>query len=1013
MAKFPLYQLEALYDQLTSLGLDVVPKKADAKLPLAKYWKDKGKTYIPTKTEVMLEQTLDYVSGWCIRTGGKSRLYVVDIDLSPDDNLKEIQKYDKTEFLLKSPSGGYHIYYRVPDNLPMLTNAKTPLNGVDGRGEGGQVVTVGGFNTYVGDYAKHKGVEDGHVGTYTFLDNHDYSTIPTMSSELYHFLVGQRLEVVNYGKTEEGKRRLETHFKQTATKQETIVLECLRYVLDKWSKDKTVFDWLQLVFATHHGCNSLTVRDYILNHPNVEWKDGQTGRQLFVDLWATHKHREDGYTVATLFYLAKQAGWLGNTGYEISDKRATYINSSYVPDYLASLKELPKRMCLQSQTGSGKTQSLIYLYNKLSKPKTVVFVPTTKLATELAGTLTRAGLPAVLYIDKDAEVLTKAQLLITTLQTFASKVYTDTMKEYGLVYIEESDQLLSSFARGGGGMYGSHVRDIEAVNGFKCLRSAYQDSEYVYAVDATMTSITVLLAESMSSLPVNVVVNKFVKEKAKVSYVDNYEQALQLILRTRQNGKSIVVSCDTASQAQEVKMILDFLNLAGTSLLITGSTERNAEVSHFLLNVETEASKYDTVIYNSVMGSGVSITSFCPDVVVQICGYLSPRNNLQMLNRYRQQSQVFVYYRTSENLYNRTDKELLEEAKHKLEIEAGLVGVPIAVRNDDALLRATLSTYSVADVEIQNRSPRAFYSQLLKRDGREVIDIGEIPVSEVLQHTREGVKEAKKQQRDFIRANWNTIPPITRDNPALPEYDDLQVALGERHGEIFLALRAEIPKDVDPTEVDKIVNQFEHKAFKLSAFLNSDDILKRAEEYIADESKAITSISNNITALRVISLTKILFPTLDEPLTKAHLQIRHKKFMQELSVNIEAYNSVITNKDWKFEQVYDPMDLEASAIQFSKVLLSQIGLKQRSDRGEKWFIENLEDAKTFLKWRWRDEYVDLTLDTNAIDGRMTIQQKALRTYNLLSDTDKVRGMRELMSTASFVQAVAIVTQGIL
>src|ERR1041385_6679227 len=166
---------------------------------------------------------------------------------------------------------------------------------------------------------------------------------------------------------------------------------------------------------------------------------------------------------------------MSTTGYELNLKLADKINVRYVGEWLATLKEIPKRLLLMSQTGSGKTFSLKFLYETLGQPKTVVFVPSIKLALELTSTLiNRHGLPAVCYYDQEAlssigvAQMVAAPILVTTLQTFAMKIRVP-MSEYGLVYIEESDQLIASFARGGGGRYSTPLSGLEPRRGFAKL----------------------------------------------------------------------------------------------------------------------------------------------------------------------------------------------------------------------------------------------------------------------------------------------------------------------------------------------------------------------------------------------------------------------------------------------------------------------------------------------------------------------------------------------------------------
>src|SRR5690606_24629642 len=133
-----------------------------------------------------------------------------------------------------------------------------------------------------------------------------------------------------------------------------------------------------------------------------------------------------------------------------------------------------------------------------------------------------------------------------------------------------------------------------------------------------------------------------------------------------------------------------------------------------------EAPKYALVAYNSVMASGVSITEVEADVVVQFCKYLSPRSNLQILNRYRRQKRVYCFYTQGENFYKLTADEVHAEAKARADLESKIVNVPFLERDRLTQVRERAAAMSVGDEQMQSRAPREFYMALLAADGRRV-----------------------------------------------------------------------------------------------------------------------------------------------------------------------------------------------------------------------------------------------------------------------------------------------------
>lgn len=1011
--KMNIADLMRVYDELTSVGLYVIPKQATKKIPVWQFWKKEDRQTLRDRKEAMEYQLRDDVSGWCVATGLQSgRVVVLDFDsaeiikygLDPSNVYENVQNLSETLFVLKSPSNGVHLYYRLSDTQEMVGNIHPPVRGIDVRGEGGQVVTLGGYNLYEGADAEKKGVPSGHVGTYEKVTFGEYSNIPVMSDELYTWLTSPVVEKPKnaehvageaYAHSPLGMDRLTKHFQQDVSARERLTLECLTHVLAHWTPVHSYEQWYQMWMSAHHASSgSGVIRDYILQHDNIHWHNGDAGRTHFRQAWDGHVYREGGFTASSLFYLAKQNGWLADTGFEIPDELCQIINHKYVADWVDTLDAIPSRLLLMSQTGSGKTYTIRKLYDRLGSPKTVVFVPSIKLATELCHTLRDVhGLPATLYRDddgrtKDGASLVDAQVLVTTLQTFATKVH-EPMSSYGLVYIEESDQLLQQFARGGGGIYGSHVSEQEARNGYRVIREAMEQAGTVWYVDATMSQVSYTVANATGT-NVHVVRNKYVKKKAEVLMVDEKSEAYLAVLTALERGKQVVVACDTATVAEEIVETMGML-LDRRSIVITRKTERNPAVVKFMSNINVEAGNYDLIAYNSVMASGVSITDVTPDLIVQICTYLTPRINLQMLNRFRNQERVICFYRTGERLYARNVEELDEEIRRRSSIEAGYIGIPLLTRTSDAELRTHVALMSVSDGEQQERSPREFYKNLLKGDGREVRDANDITVPAMLEGVIEQVREIRKTRKDTLADTWQEVPPIDSENPPSPDYTPYQIAQGEVHALIVKALRGNVPMDRSPREIFDIVTEFNDVSFQLSALVRQDHALRRADEFVADRGRALTTLSNHVTLIKVIGFTRELYPSLDAPLDTE----RYSTFLQLLSENKDKYDAVINRAGQKYDVVIEKNPTpEEQAVAFAKILLAKVGLKQRTERvsragGETQYehrIVNIEQAKQFLEWRWQ-EPVTINLE-DRVSPAVLNRAEIVQTFKNLSTKDQ-------------------------
>ena len=1049
--KLSLDELMSIYDEGTALGLYLIPKSKDAlaKKPLYPFWNKTGdgrlQEVIGSRERALELQARDNVSGWCVPTGELSaRLVVLDIDPSevikggeePQNVYNRIQAMSLTRFVLSSPAFGVHMYYKIPDEWEILGNQKTPIKGVDKRGEGGYVVYQGGFNRYT-TKAEHKGVLYNHTQTYQKVGLGEYDSIPDMSPELYAWLTNNTKTAVErgaaYEQTAAGQERVERHLKRPLEDRERLVRELLLCVLAGWGvRDHD--DWKAMLFAAYHGSDgSHAIRDFIIEHPDIEWSDDPASLKAW---WSSHKHRDEGgTTIGTLLMMANERGWGTKTGYEIPNAHVEHIGVKYITDWVDELEEIPKRLLLMSQTGSGKTFAIRTVWDRLDRPKTVIFVPSIKLAMELANTLTqRHNMPVTLYRDRitgntlPPDKLMAAEVLVTTLQTFANKV-TLPMSDYGLVYVEESDQLLSQFARGGATKYGSHVPEKTAKKGYVVLRDAMKNSGVMWYVDATMSKVTYYAADGMSAThPLRIVKNDTVAEKAPVLMVSERGQAQRAVVDALAAGLKVVVACDTNNQADTLMRALEMLGALDDKkgLLITRTTETKEAVREFMADVNVGAAKYDLLIYNSVFGSGISIDKVTPDLIVQICTYLTPRDNLQMLNRFRNQKRVICFYQDNENLYAQFDDELRLEIETLAGLEAKMVGLPLVSRTDNAELRLKLTLVSEADRQLQTRASRTFYKALLAEDGRVVTDEDLPEAPEILKSTIKGVRQLKKAMRDMLARSWNDTPPIDHERPPDPDFSDFQVAQGEVHAHIEKTLNGYVPDmtdDITPERIYDIVALFGKSAGLLTAFVKQEQALVRSERSVADREKALTNLRNDITVIHVLAMLHHLYHSLDDVLTEDMLKERAPAFIATIVKSSDIYNSAMTRSRQKFNIVYNSKGtIEERALLFAKHILSRIGLKQKAVRVKQtkgaasytYHIENAEDAILFLKWRnagGDDEYEPkIVFAATKIEETIQGRAGAAEDFDYMTP-DQRDSVIAIMDTVGFVDAVSVVATG--
>ena len=128
--------------QLIRLGLALLPLVPGGKTP-AGPWAHGEWTY--DRLVKYLEEHPNANIG--VMTGSASYdLAVIDVDNHGVDGRKFMRAFERAEgklgetLTVRTGSGGTHLYYRVPSDVPLPRNSTNPRLGVDIRGEGGYVV---------------------------------------------------------------------------------------------------------------------------------------------------------------------------------------------------------------------------------------------------------------------------------------------------------------------------------------------------------------------------------------------------------------------------------------------------------------------------------------------------------------------------------------------------------------------------------------------------------------------------------------------------------------------------------------------------------------------------------------------------------------------------------------------------------------------------------------------------------------------------------------------------------
>jgi hypothetical protein len=463
------------------------------------------------------------------------------------------------------------------------------------------------------------------------------------------------------------------------------------------------------------------------------------------------------------------------------------------------------------------------------------------------------------------------------------------------------------------------------------------------------------------------------------------------------------VACDTKAAATEFyDLFVNLgLDLSRNILLITKDTESDPAVVRFMEDVNKEAPKYDVVVYNSVMASGVSITSVEPDVVIQIAEYLAPRTNLQLLNRYRRQREVYCFYHSAYKVYGKRYMDLLQDARQRIITEQGILGLPLKDRSELADLRGIIASIAEADYHYQTRSAVDFYTRLLEEDGRTIRRAEVDWLLDGVGATLDDLQALRKERKEEIRRTWHTVRPVSFNAPADADMGLLEIAKGLEHTIIYEALNHYIPADVEPERIYDIVHQFGPKTLPLSFFANQSLAMAQAEGFFSDPNTPETAIHANVTSLVLLAVVvKLWGDNLDKQLTTEDMAGEvGLTFLKRLDVLQDVFNIVSTRTGEDYTTLLEKHDTTEKRVRvFSRILLRSVGLKigkmgRRRVNGVRlsvWGVTNLQDALDYLSWRTQYNAPGLTPDFSG--AVLAVEEKsradALRSYSELTEADK-------------------------
>jgi hypothetical protein len=786
--------------------------------------------------------------------------------------------------------------------------------------------------------------------------------------------------------------RAEKHYEQSEIVRERVTLEALEYALLNW-EDKDYQGRLSLCLAARDGANTQAVMQVLLDRDaGYAWLSRKFTD--FSDWWAQEQSGDT--TVATLFFQARQNGWLQTTSVDLQQNDYEPIAAQGIDAWLAE-RPTPQRALIVSPTGTAKTLGAIAELKRLGTPKAVFFAPSIKLCTDLSAKLTAHGVTNTLYIDagntKDADTLAAANVLVTTLQTFAIKLVSHgiDLSQYRYAVVDESDELIGAFVRAEAGRtlgYGSHVNRLQSQWGMYTLKRIMQEVEHVLFFDATATRLSLQTMRRFCPIgkQPQCFLNEVTRPKAGVVMLPSVYDARRVALEAALRGHTLVVASDTRKEAELLAMYMLATGAveADELITITGATHYDKRVATFLEDVEAGAKKYRIIIYNSAMGSGVSITETMPDVFVQIATYVSPRKNLQILNRFRRQHLVFAYVPGYENLYHETLQDKLQRLDASLANEVSILGAKHTDR--DALARdiKALAALSVRDEYEQRRAPRDLYTALLARDGRTVSYHDTALADDQFKARFKQAYRLLAERAERVVSQWRSVPPISRENPPGDDATAEDIAKGLLHGRIDRMIdldKADLPDD----KIALLVLTYGRYIYNVERWLKLGKAVGASLDELTDDRRADVTLRLYVGRLELVSLLGLLIPDAHAQVDMATLRQNAPLFVREVQLRAPVFNSLAGRKRNFVDDIAarknDDVEL---AVAYAKVILKSLGLSLRRKNGKRQGAERqrllycagAQDVLTLLRWRGVQadsiQFVRSDYDAAILDARESV-----------------------------------------
>ena len=292
---------------------------------------------------------------------------------------------------------------------------------------------------------------------------------------------------------------------------------------------------------------------------------------------------------------------------------------------------------VKALTGTGKTRYVGKPFAKWCKENNFSFLSIAHLRSlikEMSKVLKTSHYEEEKKASKQSKGLSQLTLdaLSVCLPSIGHASYADFVESCRYIFIDEISQVLESLTSEE--IYKN--TDVSVV--FHLLKHLIRNAKCLILADANINQFTLDFIESCRPNEKFNIIEMKPKNEGKKAFIYQNETALvDKIINDVMMGKKVWIACDSNNKTQQLKTIFSMYDDINC-IALNKNSHSNVDEKAFLADPHVESLKYDVVIANSVISSGVSVEHGHFDYVAGFASGQSvqPTDFYQMIGRVRQ-----------------------------------------------------------------------------------------------------------------------------------------------------------------------------------------------------------------------------------------------------------------------------------------------------------------------------------------------------------------------------------------